>query len=198
MGYQRRSTWGQSIFSGSVEDTVEMRPFVALSFVLSAVCGAPTLPLLGASPYAAGAYATGAVTHSSGSAPAGHGLVPHGPVQAIHQVYAQPAAPAPYTTKQVHYGESSYVSGYNTRILKPATPHLPIQVPTVLKGTHTVNAPIIDEQVEIHNVQTPVLVERPVNIPYDAPFYSDNLVQVPVPVHVDAPYNAPFPVPVQG
>merc|ERR1711892_1656645 len=152
--------------------------------------GAPTLPLLGASPYAAGAYATGAVTHSSGPAPAGHGLVPHGPVQAIHQAYAQPAAPAPYTTvargpgatsihqpasistKQVHYGQSSYVSGYNTRILKPATPYLPIQVPTVLKGTHTVNAPI--------------LVERPVNIPYDAPFYSDNLVQVPVPVHVDA------------
>merc|ERR1712021_303918 len=77
-------------------------------------------------------------------------------------------------------------------------PSSPIQVPTVLKGTHTVLAPIIDEQVEIHNVQTPVLVERPVNIPYDAPFYSDNLVQVPVPVHVDAPYNAPFPVPVQG
>merc|ERR1711935_657221 len=35
--------------------------------------------------------------------------------------------------------------------------------------------------------------------PYPSPpFYSDNLVQVPVPVHVDAPYNAPFPVPVQG
>merc|ERR1719347_2195753 len=43
-------------------------------------------------------------------------------------------------------------SGYNTRILKPATPHLPIQVPTVLKGTQTVNAPIIDSQVEVHNV----------------------------------------------
>merc|ERR1712128_295223 len=129
---------GQSIFSGSVENTGKMRPFVALSFVLSAVCGAPTLSLLGASPYAAGAYATGAVTHSSGPAPAGHSLVPHGPVQAIRQAYAQPAAPAPYTTvaqgpgatpihqpapiitKQVHYGQSSYVSGYNTRILKPA------------------------------------------------------------------------------
>merc|ERR1712021_252058 len=90
-------------------------------------------------------------------------------------------------------------SGPWSHLHPPACPHHhPIQVPTVLKGTHTVNAPIIDEQVEIHNVQTPVLVERPVNIPYDAPFYSDNLVQVPVPVHVDAPYNAPFPVPVQG
>merc|ERR1719347_605624 len=89
-------------------------------------------------------------------------------------------------------------SGYNTRILKPATPHLPIQVPTVLKGTQTVNAPIIDSQVEVHNVQTPVLVERKVAIPYDAPFTTTNIVKVPTPVHVDAPYNAPYPVPVQG
>merc|ERR1712025_1253714 len=73
-------------------------------------------------------------------------------------------------TKQVHYGQTSYVSGYNTRILKPATPHLPIQVPTVLKGTQTVNAPIIDSQVEIHNVQAPVPVQRKVAIPYDAPY----------------------------
>merc|ERR1712112_506619 len=85
-----------------------------------------------------------------------------------------------------------------TRILKPATPHLPIQVPTVLKGTQTVNAPIIDSQVEVHNVQTPVLVERKVAIPYDAPFTTTNIVKVPTPVHVDAPYNAPYPVPVQG
>merc|ERR1712177_135680 len=189
---------GQSFFSGSVEDTGKMRPFVALSFVLSAVCGAPAVPLAVAgvagvpAAYAgvAGAYAAGAVTHSTGPAPAGHGLVAHGPVEPIPQAYAQPAAPAPYTTvaqgpgvttvhqpepiitNQVHYGQTSYVSGYNTRILKPATPHLPIQVPTVLKGTQTVNAPIIDSQVEVHNVQTPV--------------------------HVDAPHNAPYPVPVQG
>merc|ERR1719347_1962558 len=93
---------------------------------------------------------------------------------------------------------SGYVSGYNTRILKPATPHLPIQVPTVLKGPQTVNAPIIDSQVEVHNVQTPVLVERKVAIPYDAPFTTTNIVKGPPPVHVDAPYNAPYPVPVQG
>merc|ERR1712025_157982 len=52
--------------------------------------------------------------------------------------------------------------------------------------------------VEVHNVQTPVLVERKVAIPYDAPFTTTNIVKVPTPVHVDAPYNAPYPVPVQG
>merc|ERR1712066_205387 len=66
------------------------------------------------------------------------------------------------------------VSGYNTRILKPATPHLPIAVPTVLKGTQTVNAPIVKTQTEIHNVQEPVLVNKPYDAPYD--------VHVPVPV----------------
>merc|ERR1712025_917146 len=129
---------------------------------------------------------------------------------------AQPAAPAPYTTvaqgpgvttvhqpepiitKQVHYGQTSYVSGYNTRILKPATPHLPIQVPTVLKGTQTVNAPIIKTQTEIHNVQEPVLVNKPYDAPYDAPFTTHKVVEVPTPVHVDAPYNVHVPVPVQG
>merc|ERR1712025_980323 len=96
-------------------------------------------------------------------------------VTTVHQ-------PEPIITKQVHYGQTSYVSGYNTRILKPATPHLPIQVPTVLKGTQTVNAPIIDSQVEIHNVQAPVPVQRKVAIPYDAPFTTTNIVKVPTPV----------------
>merc|ERR1711975_199950 len=122
---------------------------------------------------------------------------PHAPV-----AYAEPAAPAPYTTatqgagvttvhqpapvvtKQVHYGQTSYVSGYATKIHKPATPHLPIAVPTVLKGTH--------------NVQTPVHVQKPYDAPYDAPFLTQKVVEVPTPVHVDAPYNVPVPVAVQG
>merc|ERR1712154_76655 len=86
----------------------------------------------------------------------------------------------------------------NTRILKPATPHLPIAVPTVLKGTQTVNAPIVKTQTEIHNVQEPVLVNKPYDAPYDAPFYTEKIVEVPTPVHVDAPYNVHVPVPVQG
>merc|ERR1712133_290121 len=119
-------------------------------------------------------------------------VVAHAPV-----AYAEPAAPAPYTTatqgagvttvhqpapvvtKQVHYGQTNYISGYNTRILKPATPHLPIAVPTVLKGTQTVNAPIVKTQKEIHNVQTPVQVQKPYDAPYDAPFYTEKIVEVP-------------------
>merc|ERR1711976_984800 len=138
-------------------------------------------------------------------------VVPHAPV-----AYAEPAAPAPYTTatqgagvttvhqpapvvtKQVHYGQTSYVTGYATKIHKPATPHLPIAVPTVLKGTQTVNAPIVKTQTEIHNVQTPVLVNKPYDAPYDAPFLTQKVVEVPTPVHVDAPYNVPVPVAVQG
>merc|ERR1712198_774298 len=90
--------------------------------------------------------------------------------------------PAPVVTKQVHLGETSFVSGYATRILKPATPHLPISVPTVLKGSVAYNAPIVKEQIEVHQVQNPVLVERRVEVPYDVPVYKENIVQVPTPV----------------
>merc|ERR1712130_789199 len=193
-----------------------MRPFVALTFVMGCAYGAPAdvavagthlaglglagvhglgyaaAPVAGVAPVAAAAAAPiayGAEHYSAGP------VVPHAPV-----AYAQPAAPAPYTsatqgagvttvhqrapvvTKQVHYGQTSYVSGYNTRILKPATPHLPIAVPTVLKGTQTVNAPIVKTQTEIHNVQSPVFVERKVDAPYDAPFYTQKIVEVPTPV----------------
>merc|ERR1712127_677697 len=79
-----------------------------------------------------------------------------------------------------------------------ATPHLPISVPTVLKGTVAYNAPIVKQQVEVHNVQSPVLVERRVDVPYDVPVYKENIISVPTPVHVDAPYNVPYPVAVQG
>merc|ERR1712147_438095 len=154
---------------------------------------------------AAAPIAYGAEHYSAGP------VVAHAPV-----AYAAPAAPAPYTTatqgagvttvhqpapvvtKQGHLGQTSYVSGYAAKIHKPATPHLPIAVPTVLKGTHTVNAPIVKTQTEIHNVQDPVFVERKVDAPYDAPFYTQKIVEVPTPVHVDAPYNVPYPVAVQG
>merc|ERR1711999_5170 len=167
---------GQSFFSSSVEIPGIMRPFVALTFVMGCAYGAPAdvavagthlaglglagvhglgyaaAPVAGVAPVAAAAapIAYGAEHYSAGP------VVPHAPV-----AYAQPAAPAPYTTatqgagvttvhqpapvvtKQVHYGQTSYVSGYATKIHKPATPHLPIAVPTVLKGTQTVNAPIV-------------------------------------------------------
>merc|ERR1712228_74557 len=222
---------GQSFFSSSVEISGNMRPFVALTFVMGCAYGAPAdlavagtyaglglagvhglgyaaAPVAGVAPVAAAAAAPiayGAEHYSAGP------VVPHAPV-----AYAQPAAPAPYTTatqgagvttvhqpapvvtKQVHGGQTSYVSGYATKIHKPATPHLPIAVPTVLKGTQTVNAPIVKTQTEIHNVQSPVFVERKVDAPYDAPFYTQKVVEVPTPVHVDAPYNVAVPVAVQG
>merc|ERR1712234_15840 len=213
---------GQSFFSSPVEIPGIMRPFVALTFVMGCAYGAPAdvavagthlaglglagvhglgyaaAPVAGVAPVAAAAAAPiayGAEHYSAGP------VVPHAPV-----AYAQPAAPAPYTTatqgagvttvhqpapvvtKQVHLGQTSYVSGYATKIHKPATPHLPIAVPTVLKGTQT----------DIHNVQTPVHVQKPYDAPYDAPFLTQKVVEVPTPVHVDAPYNVPVPVAVQG
>merc|ERR1712029_121679 len=197
---------GQSFFSSSVEISGNMRPFVALTFVMGCAYGAP------ADLAVAGTYAGLGLAgvHGLGYAAAAP-VVPHAPV-----AYAQPAAPAPYTTatqgagvttvhqpapvvtKQVHLGQTSYVSGYATKIHKPATPHLPIAVPTVLKGTQTVNAPVVKTQTEIHNVQSPVFVERKVDAPYDAPFYTQKIVEVPTPVHVDAPYNVAVPVAVQG
>merc|ERR1711942_154856 len=216
---------GQSFFSSSVEISGNMRPFVALTFVMGCAYGAPA-DLAVAGTYAglglAGVHGLGyaaAAPVAAAAAPIAYGaehysagpVVPHAPV-----AYAQPAAPAPYTTatqgagvttvhqpapvvtKQVHLGQTSYVSGYATKIHKPATPHLPIAVPTVLKGTQTVNAPIVKTQTEIHNVQSPVFVERKVDAPYDAPFYTQKIVEVPTPVHVDAPYNVAVPVAVQG
>merc|ERR1712198_24854 len=226
---------GQSFFSSSVVESGNMKPFAALTFVMGCAFGAPADLALNGVGYAglglAGVHGLGyaaapaavgvaaAAAPAVAAAPVAYGaehysagpVVPHAPV-----AYAEPAAPAPYTTatqgagvttvhqpapvvtKQVHYGQTSYVSGYATKIHKPATPHLPIAVPTVLKGTQTVNAPIVKTQTEIHNVQTPVHVQKPYDAPYDAPFLTQKVVEVPTPFHVDAPYNVPVPVAVQG
>merc|ERR1719204_2070510 len=159
-----------------------MKPFVALAFVLGCAYGAPSNYAVAAPAVAtAGAVVAHPVNYVAPAAPAPYTTVSQAEgVTTVHQ-------PAPVVTKQVHYGQTSYVSGYNTRILKPATPHLPIAVPTVLKGTQTVNAPIVKTQTEIHNVQEPVLVNKPYDAPYDAPFYTEKIVEVPTPVHVDAP-----------
>merc|ERR1719430_945505 len=133
-----------------------------------------------------------AVTQSHGPAPLATHPLKAGPVVPHPVNYVAPPAPytttaqgpgvttihqqAPVVTKQVHYGTTDFVSGYTTAIHKPPTPHLPISVPTVLKGSVAYNAPIVKSQVEVHNVQNPVLVER----------------------RVDAPYNVPHPYPVAG
>merc|ERR1712013_310763 len=114
---------GQSFFSSSVEISGNMRPFVALTFVMGCVYGAP------ADLAVAGTYA-------------GLGLA------GVHGLGYAAAAPV----------AGVHGLGYAAA----ATPHLPIAVPTVLKGTQTVNAPIVKTQTEIHNVQSPVFVERKV------------------------------------
>lgn len=195
-----------------------MRPFATLAFVLGCAYGAPSnyavaapavaapavaavgyaaaapaaVPAYGPEHYSAGAIVPHAVNHVAPAAPAPY--VTQSQAEGVTTVHQ----PAPVVTKQVHFGTTNYVSGYATRILKPATPHLPIAVPTVLKGTQTVNAPIVNTQTEIHNVQEPVLVNKPYDAPYDAPFYTEKIIEVPTPVHVDAPYNVPVPTPVAG
>merc|ERR1711872_488294 len=184
-----------------------MRPFVAVAFLLGSVYGAPSTLLHGAGYAAAPAVAAVHAAPVAALAAAPVAAVAAAPAVSLPAPYTTQTQaegvttvhqPAPVVTKQVHYGQTSYVSGYNTRILKPATPHLPIAVPTVLKGTQTVNAPIVKTQTEIHNVQEPVLVNKPYDAPYDAPFYTEKIVEVPTPVHVDAPYNVHVPVPVKG
>jgi hypothetical protein len=184
-------------------------PQVALSFILASAMAAPQHFALG---HAGLAHAT----QSVGPAPLATHPLTAGPVVPHPVNYVAPPAPAPFVTaaqaeglttvhqpapvvtKQIHLGQTSYVSGYATRILKPATPHLPISVPTLLRGSVAYNAPIIKEQVEVHNVQNPVLVERRVEVPYDVPVYRENIISVPTPVHVDAPYNVLVPTPVAG
>ena len=175
---------------------------VALTFILGCAYAAPSnvLGYAGAHGYAAApahlAY-TAAAPAVAVAAPAVAIPAPyHTETQAegvttVHQ-------PAPIVTKQVHYGQTSYVSGYATAIHKPATPYLPIQVPTVLKGTQSINAPIVKTQTQIHTVNEPVYVERRVEVPYDVPVLREQIVEVPTAVHVDKPYAVPHPVPVVG
>merc|ERR1712088_1118074 len=106
--------------------------------------------------------------------------------------------PAPIITKEVHLGQTQYISGYATQILKPAIPDFKIAVPTALKGTQSIAAPIVTVQKEIHTVNEPVHVEKPYNVPYDVIKHVEKIVEVPTPYHVAKPYPVPHPVPVAG
>jgi len=106
--------------------------------------------------------------------------------------------PAPVITKQVHLGQTQYISGYATQILKPAIPDFKIAVPTALLGTQSYSAPIVKVQKEIHTVNEPVHVEKPYNVPYDVIKHVERIVEVPTPYHVAKPYPVPHPVPVAG
>jgi len=126
------------------------------------------------------------------SLPAPHVTVQKNPdVTTLHK-------PAPIITKQVHLGQTQYISGYNTQILKPAIPDFKIAVPTALKGTQTISAPIVTVQKEVHTVNEAVPVEKPYNVPYDVPVPVEKIVEVPTPYHVAKPVPVPHPVPVAG
>merc|ERR1711881_788397 len=106
--------------------------------------------------------------------------------------------PAPVITKEVHLGQTQYISGYATQILKPAIPDFKIAVPTALKGTVAHNPAVVTVQKEIHTVNEPVHVEKPYNVPYDVIKHVEKIVEVPTPVHVAKPVPVEHPYPVVG
>merc|ERR1712209_349022 len=144
-------------------------------------------PLLHSAPIAAPIHKPAAI-----SLPAPHVTQSKEPdVTTIHK-------PAPIITKQVHLGQTSYISGHTTEILKPAIPDFKIAVPTALKGTQTVGAPVVTVQKEIHTVNQPVRVEKPYDVPYDVIKHVERIVEVPTPVHVAKPVPVEVPTPVVG
>lgn len=187
-----------------------MNPMVVMSAVFAVASGAPTLQYagVGVAPVGVGAVAAplgvGAIGYGAVAAPvhipAGPAVVP-GPI--VKEAIAGPdtftRAQAPATqTKQVHYGQTTYVAGYDSTILKPAIPRLAIKVPTVLRQNVQVNPAIVDTKVEVHTVNEPNPVDTPYNVPYDVPVPVEQVVKVPYNVPVDRPYPVDVPVPVQG
>lgn len=186
-----------------------------LSAVIATAAAAPTelavaAPVLGAAPagLVAGAYAAGPLL-AGGYAHAAPLLAAPAP--------APISVPAPYTTsevqgadtvsisqapqqirKEVHFGQQTYVAGYNTEVIKPAIPDISIAVPTALKGTVQTNPAVVTVQKEPYVVKEPVHVEKPYAVPYDVPKYVEKIVEVPTPVHVAKPYAVPHPYPVRG
>ena len=147
---------------------------------------------IAAAPVVAAGYAAHAVAPAAISLPAPHTTVHKEPDVVTHH------KPEPIVTKQVHLGQTSYISGYATEILKPAIPDFKIAVPTALKGTQSVSAPIVTVQKEIHTVNEPVHVEKPYEVPYDVIKHVEKIVEVPTPYHVAKPVAVPHPVPVAG
>merc|ERR1719365_504030 len=150
-----------------------MRPFVALSLIASA-CAAPSGVLLNGALGHAGLVGAHAIGYAAAPAVAVAPAVAAAPAVSLPAPYATEtqaagvttyAQPAPVVTKQVHYGQTSYVSGHSTHIHKPPTPFLPISVSPYLRNTESVNAPIVKTETEIHTVNEPVYVERRVEVP---------------------------------
>jgi hypothetical protein len=158
--------------------------------VFAAACAAPSDLAYGAAP--ALALAPVAAVAPAVAVPAPYTTAEQGP--AVTTIEQQPAV----VSKQLHFGKTQFVSGYATGILKPAIPDFQIAVPTVLKGSVTVNAPLVKAVKEPFVVNEPVPVERRVEVPYDVPVLREQIQEVPVAVPVDRPYAVHTPVAVQG
>ena len=149
-----------------------MKPCLALSFILASACATPQL---------AHTVIEVAATASHRVAPNIVAVTTHSPA-GVHHYIAGAVVPHPvFTTGHqptpVHLVGTNFVSGSATNILKPATPHVPILVPTVLKGSVPYNAPIVKGQIEVHRVQNPGLVERRAEVPCDVPECQENIVK---------------------
>jgi len=196
-----------------------MNPLFVLTALFASAFAAPTATLLHGAPLAhaaplAGTHHIGTQLVGSDAAPVATPLhqraAPVGHIPAVlnvppphftHQKAADVTTihkPDPIVTKQVHLGQTSYVSGYNTQILKPAIPDFKIAVPTALKGSVAHTAPVVSVEKEIHVVKEPVHVEVPYDVPYDVIKHVEQIVEVPAPYHVAKPVAVPHPVPVAG
>jgi len=160
---------------------------VVLSF-LAVACQAAPSGIIAAAPVAIAAAAPVAI---AAPAPYTTSAVVGAPVTTIHQ------APATIS-KEVHLGQTTYVSGYATEILKPAIPDLQVVVPTALRGTAQVNAPVVNVEKEVHVVNEHFGVPKPYDVPYDVIKPVEQIVEVPTPVHVAKAVPYPVPTPVQG
>jgi len=183
-----------------------MNPLVVISALFASAIAAPTATVLPAGtvalPHAAHlahpALAAPALGYAHGVAPAAISLPAPHVTQTKEPDVTTLHKPEPIITKKIHLGQTQYISGYATEILKPAIPDFKIAVPTALKGTQSVAAPIVTVEKEIHTVNEPVHVEKPYNVPYDVPKYVEKIVEVPTPYHVAKPVAVPHPVPVVG
>merc|ERR1712029_452714 len=130
-----------------------MNPLVVLSALFASALAAPAAQHVAI----AGAPVVAAHPVAYAHAP----LAIEAPLPAPHVTQAKEAdvttihKPAPIVTKQVHLGQTSYISGYATNILKPAIPDFKIAVPTALKGTVATNPAAVTVQKEIHTVNQP-------------------------------------------
>ena len=142
-----------------------MKPLVALSFILASACVRPQL---------AHTVTEVAATASHRVAPNIVAVTTHSPA-GVHHYTVGAVVPHPVN----HVAPSA--PALSTTGHQPATPHVPIPVPTVLKGSVPYNAPIVKGQIEVHRVQNLGLDERRAEVPCDVPECQKTIVKLEAP-----------------